>query len=486
MATTRTSTRLALLLLLVTGALALLAGTAQAQSSSSAEEQFRSLVNEARAAEGHAPLQMESQLVDVARGWTAVMAREDSMYHNPSVAQQATGDWTLLGENVGWTLKSGAPEGELVERLHAAFMNSPGHRANIMGDYNLIGVGVSVTPENKMWVTVNFTRATPSAPVPEPVAAPAPVPAETVTFAAAEDQIDEAARVSREVIADDDAEYVVLARSDVFADALGGSGLASGRAPVLFTQGPSDADPAPRVALSTLAEIDRALPDGGTVYLLGGPKAVAPSTEAELRDAGYDVRRLAGGGRIETAQRVAEEVVRRRGEPEKILLARADAWADAISGGAYAAFTGVPVILSGSDDLAAEAAEFLAAHPDADVVALGGTTALKEEVVADAGARRIAGGDRTQTAVAIAEQLWGFDVDQSDLSIITAPGYTESGWAYALAYVVKSAAEGSPQLLVGDTAPDSVRGFIARMDRVTVTAASSVPAPVVAELSRQG
>lgn len=482
-------TRVPLVLLLVALGLSALTGAARAQSPADAEvdatvgaeEELLALTNGARAAEGHAPLQIEPQLVEVARGWSTAMASDDALSHNPNLTGQVAGDWTLLGENVGWTVKSGATPSELVERLHTAFMESPSHRANIMSDFNLAGVGVSVTPEGKMWVTVVFAQATP-APVPEESAPAAPEPA----AADAGTPIEAAAAVSRELIDADAADYVVLARDDVFADALGGSGLVSARAPVLFTEGPTDANASPSVNATTMREIDRALQPAGTVYLLGGPAAVAGSTEAELRAAGYDVRRLAGDDRIATAHVVAEEVVRRRGEPEQVLVARADDWADAISGGAYAASTGAPLILSGSDDLAPEAAGFLADHPDAEVVALGGPAALADEVVADAGARRVAGVDRAQTAVAVAEELWGYTGDHATLSVVTAPGYTDSGWAYALGYTVLSVSQSSPQLLVGETVPESVRRFVERMGEVEVTAAGPVPEPVVAELSSAG
>ena len=47
-----------------------------------------------------------------------------------------TGVWQALGENVGVGLDA--------NQLHDEFMASSGHRANILGDYNYVGIGTAV------------------------------------------------------------------------------------------------------------------------------------------------------------------------------------------------------------------------------------------------------------------------------------------------------------------------------------------------------
>jgi len=44
-----------------------------------------------------------------------------------------------------------------VAALHQAFWNSPGHRANMLGDYNRVGVGV--VNSDRLWVTFTFVKA---------------------------------------------------------------------------------------------------------------------------------------------------------------------------------------------------------------------------------------------------------------------------------------------------------------------------------------
>jgi hypothetical protein len=98
------------------------------------------------------------------------------------------------------------------------------------------------------------------------------------------------------------AKAVVLARGDVFPDALAGGPLAGhAEAPLLLTP-PTDLLPAVKT------EIQRVLAPGGQVYLLGGPTAVSNGIRDELQAAGFTTRRLAGANRFETAIAIAEEL----------------------------------------------------------------------------------------------------------------------------------------------------------------------------------
>jgi hypothetical protein len=116
-----------------------------------AEAQFLQLMNAERAANGLAPLTYRLDVVPVARAWTDRMAGEQHLYHNPSLSTQMPGDWTSIGENVGY--------GSSVGQLHTAFMNSPGHRANVLGDFHSVGIGVSTDSKGTMWVTLDFIKS---------------------------------------------------------------------------------------------------------------------------------------------------------------------------------------------------------------------------------------------------------------------------------------------------------------------------------------
>lgn len=146
-----------------------------AVADASTEAAFLSRINDERAAVGLAPLSVDSGLRAHARNHSAEMAASGGIYHSSSdelVAAAGTG-WTKVGENVG--------KGGSVGALHDAFMASPGHKANILGEYNYAGVGVTISGDS-IYVTVVFMQKgggggstpTTTAPKPEPTTTAAP------------------------------------------------------------------------------------------------------------------------------------------------------------------------------------------------------------------------------------------------------------------------------------------------------------------------
>ncbi len=448
------------------------------------EHEFVGKMNAARRAQGLGPLAVHSQMRNIARDWTPKMIAHGSLRHRPGdqLTSLAPDDWLGLGENVGRSVKTGATASELVDRLHRAFMDSPGHRANILGNYNYVGVGVRLSSDGAMWVTVNFLRAPSSQ---QEVVPPPP---------SVKKQIAEAIRVSQAVFADAGATgrtaaFAVLGRGDVFADALGGSALAADQGPILFTSGPSQADPRPSLEASTRVEIDRVLGGSGTVYLLGGTAAVSDRVATELAGAGYTVRRLGGASRVETSVRIAEEAIHVHGRKDEVLIARADEWPDAVAGGAYAAASRTPLVLTNRASLHDEVAGFLRRENPTQRWALGGRVALFDETVARAQATRVYGPERTATAVAIAERLWKRTSGTHGDKFATAPSHGDEAWAYALAQAPWAAAYGGPQLLVGNSVPASVSDYLARLDyngdrSAELFTASSLSATVIEDLRR--
>ena len=130
------------------GILSALASPASALSSE--ESRFVTLHNNARSSRGIAKLSVQSDLTTVARRHSGRMAAKGTIWHNPNLANEVGGNWTVLGENVGM--------GPDVDSLFQAFMDSTGHRANILDkDYNQFGVGV-VIKEGTIYVTVVFAH----------------------------------------------------------------------------------------------------------------------------------------------------------------------------------------------------------------------------------------------------------------------------------------------------------------------------------------
>jgi hypothetical protein len=128
---------------------ALAVGLVVAPAAAAPEDSFVSKINSERSSRGLAPLEVYWDLVDDAEAHSKRMKSEDELFHNPNLGSVTSG-WSALAENVG--------VGGDVDRLHEAFMDSDGHRKNILGDYNYVGVGVVTESDLKMWVTVVFMR----------------------------------------------------------------------------------------------------------------------------------------------------------------------------------------------------------------------------------------------------------------------------------------------------------------------------------------
>jgi Cysteine-rich secretory protein family len=96
------------------------------------------LLNSERRASGLRELRVLPRLVQLARAHSATMGADGApcrtpyLHHNPNLADQVqpAGSW---GENVAC---AGDPD-----QMHQALMDSPGHRRNILGDWNAVGVG---------------------------------------------------------------------------------------------------------------------------------------------------------------------------------------------------------------------------------------------------------------------------------------------------------------------------------------------------------
>lgn len=116
------------------------------------EDRFLELLNASRNREGLSSLRRADGADNVAREWAHVMAVDNELKHRPSLRTPFDGAWQKLGENVG--------VGFSADSLHQAFLDSPGHRANIMGDYQYVGIGVALAG-SRTWVAFNFVKGDP-------------------------------------------------------------------------------------------------------------------------------------------------------------------------------------------------------------------------------------------------------------------------------------------------------------------------------------
>ncbi len=209
------------------------------------------------------------------------------------------------------------------------------------------------------------------------------------------------------------ANAVVLARGDVYADALVAAPLAAAKnAPLLLTTGS-------QLPYPTVVELQRVLPTGETVYVLGGTAAVPQSVQTQLTAMGYTVVRYGGATRYDTAIDVATAL----GNPGTVLLATGEDFPDALAAGPAAAGRGGAVLLTAGTSMVATTNAYLNAHATT-VYAVGGPAAS-----ADPGAQAIVGADRYATATMVASTFFS---SPTTVGVATGANFPDalSGGAY--------------------------------------------------------
>ncbi len=141
-------------------------GMGVSSASASEADTIGSLLNQARASAGLPPLARNGAMDAVAARWAQQMAANGAMSHNPSYSSQIPRGWTRAGENVATGFASAS-------ETHTAWMNSAGHRANILGDYTSVGVAYFVDANGVSWAVEDFGKYGAAAAAPAPAPAPA-------------------------------------------------------------------------------------------------------------------------------------------------------------------------------------------------------------------------------------------------------------------------------------------------------------------------
>lgn len=90
--------------------------------------------NKARADNGKPALVLNERLTEQAQAWSEKQAAAGRMSHDPNMVSQLPPGWKGAAENVamGYAVEDVVFDG---------WMDSPGHRANILGDFTHIGIG---------------------------------------------------------------------------------------------------------------------------------------------------------------------------------------------------------------------------------------------------------------------------------------------------------------------------------------------------------
>ena len=110
-------------------------------------------VNASRSSSRLTALKADMTAASKAQKWSQHMASTGVLEHTGGGTKlDTTGltNWCAVGENVG--------KGPSLDRIHAAFMASPTHKANILGSFDRIGTGVYLK-DGTYWVTQIFLRS---------------------------------------------------------------------------------------------------------------------------------------------------------------------------------------------------------------------------------------------------------------------------------------------------------------------------------------
>lgn len=113
----------------------------------------QALINQDRAANGLGPLTWNGCLYNIARSNAARMAAQGFISHAGGASTDLScGLGHQAGENVGsWS--AGINDAQ----LNTMFMNSAGHRANILGPYHYVGTAWIVAPNGAGYIAVEFS-----------------------------------------------------------------------------------------------------------------------------------------------------------------------------------------------------------------------------------------------------------------------------------------------------------------------------------------
>lgn len=216
--------------------------------------------------------------------------------------------------------------------------------------------------------------------------------------------------------------------------------------------------------------------------------ALVPTLVDPAAAAAPEIVRLSGADRQATAIAVAEAAY--GAGTDVVVLARADAYPDALAGGVLAGAAGGPVLLVGSTKLDASVAAAINRLGATSAYVLGGTSAVSQSVVdaVEAGTTvevvtRLAGDTRFDTAAAVADEVarltGGVDAVIVVEGLNTDP---QRGWPDAVSAGQVAASAGTPLLLTrSDALPAETSAAIQKLgvDAVTIVGGDVAVSAVV-------
>lgn len=238
-------------------------------------------------------------------------------------------------------------------------------------------------------------------------------------------------------------EYVVLARGDLFPDALAGAALAGKHnSPILLTE-------SQKLTISTAEEIKRL--KASKAILLGAEAALSAqvasdlNTQCQIKE--ENIKRIGGKDRYETDALIGNEL----GSPDNktAIIATGENYPDALASASFSGFKRIPVLLVNKDSVPDKIKDVLKNLKITKTVIVGGNLVVGKEVEDWLNSNgyspnRIFGDDRYGTAKALAE--YGILQGMKPLVVYIATG---ENFPDALSIGPLAASNKSPIILTG-------------------------------------
>ena len=251
-------------------------------------------------------------------------------------------------------------------------------------------------------------------------------------------------------------DYVVVARDDDFADAMGATGLAGTlSAPIVLSDRHFLGEDAADAVKSVEAKY---------AYIIGGPGAVDYAVDEGLEELGLTVRRIYGTNSYDTSMACARLIAEWGGSTDEAIVAMSTNFQDALSMSSYAYKYKVPIVLQTWGDTSADRGftdEEQAFLQGKNLLVAGGTGAVSDESLEGMTVRaRLWGEDGYDTSNAIAKWM----TEQGYLSprvVVLACGAQGPCGVDALAGAALAGRASAPMLLVNtNTELDGTRTVV--------------------------
>ncbi|AGY75313.1 cell wall-binding repeat-containing protein [Clostridium autoethanogenum] len=243
-------------------------------------------------------------------------------------------------------------------------------------------------------------------------------------------------------------DYAIIASSQDFPDALGGTSLGiSMNCPIFFASKDNIDD-------SVLTELKRL--NAKNIYILGGLSSIGSSVEETLRGQGYSISRLAGNDRFSTAVAIGQKIVD-KGKTDTVFISNAYGFADALSAATFAGQKNAPILLTNKDSLPEATIQAIKKWHVNKFYLIGGPGVISENVLdqltnfldgPDPFVETLPGNSRYETSQAIIKK---FDSSLDKFTVVTGKDYHDA--LVAAPYASKL---NQPILLMDDDCDDKI------------------------------